>query len=321
MGEVHRLIEAHGKLTATGHMSNRRPRRIADAAQLTMLDEKSGQLPLLIYSGWAHAGLPHKAIAVEQDWEITTDYSTLVVEPGKRYRPTESGKERASEYVGVPHGPYARLILYYLMDRALETNDTEVELGQTLTDFLIRLELKPGGETRKRVRDQIERIARCRLTFHIHGEGYSGVSNQSIVETAVFFDEDRRFDERHSGPFKDRIRLSQAFFSQLKEHAVRLDERAIRRIANNSRAMDVYSWLAFRLHRLAAPVFIPWSTLRQQFGKSIHVTRNFPAVMKDDTQLALAVYPDAKVDIQDRGLLLHGSPPPVLLNSTKRKIA
>jgi hypothetical protein len=51
----------------------------------------------------------------------------------------------------------------------------------------------------------------------------------------------------------------------------------------------VYSWLAFRLHHLGDPTFIPWATLRPQFGVGITVKRNFPSVMRDDLMLALSV--------------------------------
>jgi hypothetical protein len=309
MGKVHMLIEEHGKASAAEHVTARRPHRVTEIAATAMLDEHMGQAPTLIYSGWCHAGLPHRRIPDDQDWEIETDFVTLVVEPGKRWAP--GAQERSTRHVGVPFGPYSRLILYYLMDRALVTEDRNVELGQTLANFLGRLELAPGGETRRRIRDQIERISRCKLTFHIHGQGFRGVSNQSIVETAIFFDDDRGYDERQTTLFTDRIKLSEGFYRQLRQHAVRLDERAIRKIHNNSRALDAYSWLAFRLPHITEPVFVPWAALRPQFGKAIKVTRNFPSAMRDDTQMALSVYEQAKVEVQDRGLLLFPSPPPV----------
>ena len=71
------------------------------------------------------------------------------------------------------------------------------------------------------------------------------------------------------------------------------------------------TWMAFRLPHIVQPVFIPWDTLRPQFGVGINVKRNFPSVMRDDLMLALSVYEKARVDIVDRGVMLHPSPPPV----------
>jgi hypothetical protein len=311
MGKVHKLVGEHGKASAAEQVTTRRPHRVVEAAAAAMLDVRMGEVPTFTYSGWCHAGLPHRRIPDDQDWEIETDYVTLVVEPGKIRQQGSGQYEKSYQYFGVPFGPYSRLILYYLMDRALVTEDRNVELGQTLANFLTRLELAPGGETRNRIRNQIERISRCKLTFHIHGDGFRGVSNQSIVETAMLFDDDRGYDERQPCLFTDRIRLSEGFYQQLRRHAVRLDERAIRKIHNNSRALDVYSWMAFRLHHIQEPTFVPWKALMPQFGAGIKVARNFPSVMRDDAMLALSVYEKAKVEIQERGLLLCPSPPPV----------
>jgi hypothetical protein len=85
MGKIHMLIEEHGKASAAEHVTARRPHRVTEVAATAMLDEHMGQAPTLIYSGWCHAGLPHRRIPDDQDWEIETDFVTLVVEPGKRW--------------------------------------------------------------------------------------------------------------------------------------------------------------------------------------------------------------------------------------------
>jgi len=137
-----------------------------------------------------------------------------------------------------------------------------------------------------------------------------GVSNQAIVESAAFFEAEGD-DERQQSLFTDTLRLSEGFYQQLQRHAVLLDERAIRKIHNNSRALDVYSWLAFRLHHLGEPTFVSWSALRPQFAAGIKWASNFTPVMRDDLLLALSVYEHAKVDIAERGITLYPSPPPI----------
>lgn len=306
MGAVHKLLDEHGKKNAVEQVRTRRPERIIEAASASMLDEQMGEFSTIIYSGWCHAGLPHRKTPSNEDWQIKTDYVTLVVEPGRVVK-----LDGSFSYLGVPYGANSRLILYYLMDRALVTGDRTVEMGRSLNNFLGRLGLSQGGKTNKSVRDQIERISRCKLTFHLQKGNMRGVSNQAIVDSAVFFDSDRGHDERQSGLFTDTIRLSEGFYQQLQRHAVRLDERAICKIHNNSRALDVYSWLAFRLHHLDEPTFVPWATLRPQFGAGIRWGSNFTPVMRDDLLLALSVYEQASVEIQEKGIVLRPSPPPV----------
>jgi Plasmid encoded RepA protein len=311
MGSVHKLIEQHGKQAAKEHVKGRHPNLIVEAASAAMLDERMGVVPSFIYSGWCHAGLPHRknGLADSDVWTIRTDHVTLTVEPG--WIEQENTGERS--YFGVPYGPTARLILIYLQTRALETGDRQVELGKSLRQFLGRLGLEQGGRTNKAVRDQIERISNCRLTFRLNKDGIRGVSNQSIVETAVFFGEEP--NSRQSSMFVDTITLSHGFFENLQRHAVRLDEAAIRKIHNNSRALDVYCWLAFRLPHLEQDIAISWAALRPQFGAGISAERNFRMLFADDLRLALSVYPDANAELTQKGLILRPSPPPLL---TKR---
>ena len=305
MGKIHDLVDQHGKNAAVEKVRTRRPERVTEAAAATMLDDEMGEFSTIIYSGWCHAGLPHRRIASDIDWQIKTDHLTLVVEPGKLLK-----DDGSYQFVGVPYGANSRLILYYLMDRALVTGNRTVELGKSLNAFLERLGLSQGGKTNISVREQIERISRCKLTFHLKKGTLRGVSNQAIVESAAFF-ESEGDDERQQNLFTDTLRLSEGFYQQLQLHAVRLDERAIRKIHNNSRALDVYAWLAFRLHHLKEPTFISWSALRPQFAAGIKWASNFTPVMRDDLLLALSVYEAAKVNIADRGVTLHPSPPPI----------
>src|SRR6476469_9191047 len=111
--------------------------------------------------------------------------------------------------------------------------------------------------------------------------------------------------------FVETARLSETFFQQLRQHAVPLDEAAIRHIHNSSMALDVYCWLAYRLHSLTADKPISWAALAGQFGGGIRLRKHFKAAFTESVGIALAVYRDAKVQITSTGLLLSPSPPPV----------
>jgi hypothetical protein len=308
VGSIHKLIDEYGKLLAIEHVPVRRPHRPVEAASATMLDEMAGEVSNFIYSGWCHAALPHRKLDDAVKWQIETGYITLVVEPGTTLRPDGSHQS-----VGIPFGPVSRLILIYLQTRALETGSRHVELGKTMQGFLGRLGLSQGGKTNRIVRDQIERISHCKLTFHLNQNGVRGIANQSIVESAIFFgDEGDRRDKRQANLFTDTLKLSEGFFDQLRRHAVRLDEAAIRKIHNSSRVLDLYCFLAFRLHHLTAPTPISWAALRPQFGVGLKALHHFKAQFLEDLTMALSVYSEARVDVDAKGVLLHPSPPPVV---------
>ena len=212
--------------------------------------------------------------------------------------------------MGVPYGAIARLILIYLQSEALRTGSREVELGGSLRAFLKRLSISIGGKTAKIVKDQADRLSRCRLTFHSTRNGVGLLVNQNIVDCAMFVEADG-LEDGQGTLFVERARLSEVFFQQLTQHAVPLDEAAIRHIRNSSMALDVYCWLAYRLHALREPKHLTWAALAGQFGMGIKQRKHFRAAFAESLSLALAVYPDAKVDLAPDGITLRPSNPPV----------
>lgn len=297
MGEVHRLLKEHGREVA---LRSDVDRRVVEAAAgyLASEDTEIG----FIYSGWAQAALPHRRLPDDAAWQITNDRVALVVQPG--LRAMADGKPVS---VGVPYGSRARLILLYLQTEALRTNLREVELGRTLHGWLRRLEIPIGGKAMAVVRDQAERISRCRLSFQIRQGGRAGLVNQNILDTAMFVDD----ADAQGSLFLETATLSQSFFDQLCQHPVPIEEAAVRQIANNSMAIDVYIWLAYRLHALQQPTSITWKALHTQFGRGIARIDHFKAHFRQTLELATSVYPDARVNESVAGVILHPSRSPV----------
>ena len=90
-----------------------------------------------------------------------------------------------------------------------------------------------------------------------------------------------------------------------------IEEAAIRAINNNSMALDIYCWLAYRLHVLPGSRAITWKALHAQFGSGFSRLDHFRPRFLENLQLALAVYRDAKVEVSAKGVLLQPSRPPV----------
>lgn len=303
MGEVHRLLKEAGR-EAT--LRSDFDRRVVEAAAgyLASEDIEIG----FLYSGWTQAALPHKRLPDDAPWQITTERVTLIVQPGLRAVP---GGEPVS--VGVPYGSRARLILLYLQSEALRTNSREIELGKSLHAWLRRLGIPIGGKSMQDVRDQAERLSRCRMTFTIKQGNRTGLVNQNLLDTSMFVED----DTAQGSLFIETATLSEMFFQQLKKHPVPIEESAVRQIANNSMALDVYCWLAYRLHALTDPTPISWRALHQQFGRGVKRPDHFKDQFRDTLALAMAVYPDADVDVHERGITLHPSRPPVSPNLLK----
>ena len=81
-----------------------------------------------------------------------------------------------------------------------------------------------GGKSMAEVRDQCERISRCRLSFELTKGNRGGLVNQQIVDSAMF-DGDKA--EQRSRLI-EAVKLSESFFTQLSRHPVPVGSISIR---------------------------------------------------------------------------------------------
>jgi len=92
------------------------------------------------------------------------------------------------------------------------------------------------------------------------------------------------------------VQFSKNYFESLMKHAVPLNETAISRLAHNAMALDIYTWLAQRLHRVeqGKSALIPWTALYEQFGQGYERIRDFRRVYVRTLKPMHVVYPEAK---------------------------
>ena len=78
-------------------------------------------------------------------------------------------------------------------------------------------------------------------------------------------------------------------------------------------ALDTYVWLAQRLHRVTSgkPQFIPWSAAYEQFGQGFARVRDFRRKFVQTLTHVKSAYPSARFSVDEQGLTLEHSPPPV----------
>jgi Plasmid encoded RepA protein len=305
MGDVHRLILQHGLDGARAFATSKHERAAIEAAAMVLADEESRFG--ITHAGFAMTSLPHKRIK-EGLWKREGNRTTLLV---------ESGRNRNGDLIGVPYGSIARLILLYLQTEAVRTNDPEVELGRSMKSWMGRMSLTTGGKTYQLVTEQARRISSCRLTFFSDRDnGAEARHNGAFVQDAITFS--NVLDDDQPTLWQDRVRLDPTFWQSLREHPVPVREEAIQAIGTRSLAIDVYIWLAYRLYSLNKSTPISWAAVHAQFGAGFRLVRQIKPTFIEALNLALAVYPEARVDAEKQGLLLHPSPPAVPKNEARR---
>ena len=299
MAEIHQMLLQYGvEETRRILASSKNDRNCVDAAHAILTDET--QDIGIAHAGFAMAALPHKKTA-SPVWEKDGGPVKLLV---------ESGLDSNKTPIGVPYGSVARLILLYLQTQAVKHKSREIELGASMNAWLAAMNLSVGGKTYQLVREQSRRISRCRLTFFRTEGGAQFVSNGAFVRDAIFAIDDSKTNQKSL--WLDVVRLDESFYQSLIDHPLPLREIAIKQISTRSLAIDLYIWLAYRLHILTQPLHISWAALKSQFGPEYKELRFFRRDILPSLNLALSVYPEAIVQIDEkRGITLHPSPSPV----------
>jgi hypothetical protein len=303
MGDnIHHLVLLHGREAASRMVEPER-RPLVDIAAEVLADESRSIG--ISYTGFCLTSLPHKRLADDAPWEKHGHRVTLLVEPG---RMKVNGQ---TKLWGVPFGARARMILLYLQTAAVRTGSREVELGRSMRDWMGRMGIAWGGETAKAMREQATRISACSLKFFWEEErGSSAWSAGRIVNSGLQLHDMSSGDDQGK-LWEDRVVLDQTFFDALRDHPVPLLETAIRQLRDRSLSLDIYVWLAWRLHNLERQTPIRWAAVHQQFGAGFKEVRHFRPRFVQALDAALAAYPDARVMVDERGLILHPSRPPI----------
>jgi hypothetical protein len=296
MANIHQLILRDGVSEARKQAASKHERAVVEAAYRVLSEdaEKIG----FTYSGFALTSLPHKPL---QDlfWRREGHNVTLLL---------ESGRDRAGKPIGVPYGSYARFILLFLQSEAIRTGSREIELGRSMRVWLGTMGLSIGGTTYRMVAEQARRISSCRLQFFASkGEmeimKHGGFVDGSITMAGV--------DTDQPALWNDRVLLNEEFYRALREHPVPVSEAGLRAIGPRSMVIDVYIWLAYRLHALNRDVSVSWPALHAQFGAGFQLIRKFRSHFIECLEFAMAAYPDARVSVDERGLVLRPSRPAV----------
>jgi hypothetical protein len=258
-GQLRRQLEALGIHQALGLAGTALDRRCIEAAHTVLTDEEAA--PGYIHAGFAMTALPHKRIDAVEWVRDGADIRLRI----------ESGKSHDGTAAGIPFGYVARLILLYLQTEAIKTRSREVELGRSMHSWLKAMGLNSGGKGYEAVREQSRRLSLCRLTFYRLADAGEAVLNGSFVREAIL---PHRDTGSQLSLWRETVVLDEVFYESLVRHPLPVRESAIRAMSGRSMAIDLYIWLAYRLHHLTRPTRVPWPAVYKQFGMGFALPRD-----------------------------------------------
>ncbi len=241
---------------------------------------------------------------------------------------------------GIPYGIYPRLLMSWVATEAVRTQSPVIELGDSLSQFLrdvMEVRSRGGGArgTATRVTEQMKRLFGSLITAQYSGEqnGQGFRLNNVLIadqldlaagfEKALIDELDAEIETREdslwipqrkelAGAWKSEVHLSKNFFEECITKPVPVDLRAYKALRGSPLAMDIYTWLTYRMsyqQRRSRP--IPWESLMHQFGSAYSTesaVRDFKKAFIQALKMVLTVYSKANVEVADKGLILAPSP-------------
>lgn len=240
-------------------------------------------------------------------WKQKQGNVSLAIQASETFNPEKDD----FEFIGLPYGPKARLILAHINSEAIRTQSKTINVEDSMTAFIKCIGLNTDGRTINEVKNQLRKITSSTLSL-----GYSDNEKGVQVDLKIVKAFDLWFpkDERQRVLWPTNVQLTDDYFNSLVNHAIPLDERALAALSHSAMALDIYAWLVQRLHRInpKEPQFLTWKALREQFGRGYNQMYKFKQIFRKTLSLARTQYPQANIfEDKNEGFWLHHSPSPI----------
>ena len=285
-------------------LTRRQTQLIDDALQIEREEVRSAGALGYMARALAQATLPYTDPKLPAGMLYTRDTGrlTLTVAPtSKRY--------------GIPYGSIPRVIMAWMCTEAVRTKERSLSLGRSQADFLERLKLHNNGHDIARFRDQALRLFKSVISVEYADASADDLSDRLMIsDSSHVFWHPRQIDQR--GLWDSSLELSERFFKEIIAAPVPIDMRVFHSLSKSPMAMDIYTWLTYRMFVLRksgrSSAFVPWVGLKSQLGSGFPDTAkglsNFKIKFRARLRNVLLFYPEARNHIEENKEYLRLTP-------------
>jgi len=248
--------------------------------------------------------LPHREPRGVYTWGRSNGNFHLTIQP---YVYTKNGKE---VNVGIPYGSIPRLLFAYISTEALTKKDPCISLGNSLSSFMRKLDLVPTGGrwgTITRLRQQTTKLFTCRIAYSYDDNDGFAFKPQEITDEYVLWWNPKEPEQMTLA--ESYIRLNQKFYEEIINHPVPVDMRVLKALKQSPMALDLYTWLTYRVSYLKKPVNISWDDLAGQFGAEYGRVRDFRRNVRNNLKKITTIWTDLNIDEKGDYIILKPSKP------------
>lgn len=277
-----------------GDLSNRQNRLLEDALAIEKEDAKAANATGYMARTLAQATLPHldPKTPLGQMYIRETGKLTLSISP-------------TSKHYGIPYGSIPRIILGWICSETVYTGERTLMLGKSQSEFLQKVGMHNNGTDIKRFKEQAMRLFKSVISIEYEDSEAEVGARVLISDKDQIFWHPKNSDERSL--WESTLVLSQNFADEILKAPVPIDMRVFHALTKSPLAMDIYTWLTYRMFVLQksgrASTRIPWVSLKMQFGSGYANTDqgiyDFKTNFKKRLREVLAFYPEARSAIED----------------------
>jgi len=152
---------------------------------------------------------------------------------------------QAHPSIGLPYGSVPRLLLSWATTEAVRTKSRELELGASMSAFMAELGMSRQGHNITSLKNQTRRLFNATVrASYTDGQGFADIGYLLADKTVLWW---HPKDTEQAGSWKSTIKLSETFFNEVIDRPVPIDMRAIKTLKQSPMALDIYTWLTFRV--------------------------------------------------------------------------
>jgi len=246
------------------------------------------------------ATMPHKRVPGNEFIRRNGNFTLTMLAPSK---------------IGLPYGNVPRLLLAWLTTEAVRTKQRELRLGDSLSSFMAELGFQATGGRHgsiTRMKHQTRRLFSANIQCDYETDNESALMGFRVADKALLWWDAK--DPSQPALWQSSVTLTQPFFDEVTNNPVPVDMRALKALKRSPMALDIYSWLTYRMSYLKHTTRLPWGLLQQQFGAGYPMNARGKAEFKRNFLMQLkkvqAIYP-ADLESRTSALILKPNRPHV----------
>ena len=272
------------------------------------------EIPAFLHSAFCAMSLPTRRPKDEFQPIIRQDgkYS-LAITPKPRLVKNSAGIAELVN-LGVPFGSYPRVILINILTQAVLQKSRDIYLGGSFQDMMRRFGYEDASRGSRGQTDllcnQLDRLLACE--WMIQWDNDTDGENAFALREVKLSNDYQGTSSADGSTFSRELRMAESFYEHLIEHAVRFDLNAIYALRSKPTAIDLYTYLAFRLNRIphGKPVTLTYEQLAAHIGNNVDSVTKLRQTIKNALNTVSSVYPDARVELGTKTVKLGHSPSP-----------